>query len=432
MTFYNRMQLVAYQVPTDKFYRKNEQSPEVRLPAGPACAIKSKLLDGMLDSMKAQLSADAFSRVMRMIAVAERASESLAIDPVPNTLKLFMAPEFYFRPEQEGGESWSYKPEEQALIMKALALVFSDPKYASWLFVFGTITSHETIGDFVKRVPNFPDPSRLPKMALKALLVWNTAIIVEGGVNKPIALKKLHYSGADDISRKFWPEFTNDNYTNLDVRLKNEYRVTAQDYLVMSKKNGQAESIIPVGDNLTLGVEICMDHAIGVVAQAFEEQQKYGRLDAQLVTSCGMRVAERSLVIGEKQFVFKMDGASTTAADWNPPWNASEIQTVIGWTNDQTPIASSINNLEQESDRKKAAWKQLNAIDEAIELKAPLKLDTGTLQACHYSSSGPDQQVAQMVPVDEACPQKLLVYHPVNLGSAVAQLVTDANAVSGN
>lgn len=425
MTYYNKFQLIAYQVPTDRFFKKDNNQvakSENRLPAGNRCQIASTRLNDMEQDLTAGLSADARSRLMRMIAVAEKAAASLNIDTARNTLKIFMAPEFYFRPELKGTTSWSYTLAEKELIEKALGKVFSAKEYESWLFVFGTIVWNRTTSSLVNGAPELAAVKDDPKLAElgDTPFLWNAAIVMEGGADKAFTLVKRHYSDADDIDAQYRVESAAVARSALDG-LAHKSKSKMRDYLLKLKKESPSDPIFPVGDNLTLSLEICLEHEHRVVPTAFEKLKgKYPRIDLQLVTACGMRVQERNLCIGEKQFVIRVDGAGNVIPDWPSPWDFPiEIQQVLGLTNGGVPYTSS--PYAKDADRK-SKWEDINtnAIAEQISLQGDLKLATGDLMAGRFKEE--NNKVTELqLKVDEAFPQKLIIFRAIEFEHGVAK-----------
>jgi hypothetical protein len=417
VTYYNKFQLIAYQVPTDRCFKKDNgkiEKAENRFPAGDRCQIASTRLKDMEQDLTAGLSADALSRLMRMIAVAEKAATSLDIDTARNTLKIFMAPEFYFRPELKGTTSWSYTLAEKELIEKALGKVFSAKEYESWLFVFGTIVWHRTTTSLVNGAAELADVKKEAKLAEvgDTAFLLNAALIVEGGTDKAFTLVKRHFSDADDIDARYRLEGAAVAKSPLNDALSHPSKTKLRNYLTKLKDQSLADPIFPVGDNLTLSLEICREHELRVVPVAVEKlKDKYRRLDLQLLTACGMRVQEKNLCISDKQFVIRVDGAANVIPDWPGPWDYSiEIQQVLGRTDDDgAPYTSSPYAKEME---RQEAWRKINGNPKEIPLQGSLKLKAGDLMVGRRETQA-NQVVDVQKQVDAAFPQQLLIYSPL-------------------
>ncbi|MCA9704728.1 MAG: carboxypeptidase regulatory-like domain-containing protein [Myxococcales bacterium] len=76
---------------------------------------------------------DIEARCQIMQQIVAHAHQQAAIDSRPTTLKLFMAPEFYFR-----GRRGAYPIEMLSKIPEQLRQETDKPKYADWMFVFGS------------------------------------------------------------------------------------------------------------------------------------------------------------------------------------------------------------------------------------------------------------------------------------------------------
>jgi hypothetical protein len=426
VTYYNKFQLIAYQVPTDRGFKNdngNVVKSETRLPAGQRCQIASTRLNDMEQELTAGLSADALSRLMRMIAVAEKAATSLDIDTARNTLKIFMAPEFYFRPELKGTTSWSYTLAEKQLIERALCRVFSAREYESWLFVFGTIVWYRTASSLVNEAEDLLAVVKAdPKLADlgDTPFLWNAALIMEGGTDQLFTSVKRHYSEADDIDLQYRALPAAVARSPLDGLLPKS-KSKLRDYFTSLKKESPTEPFFPVGDNLTLGLEICLEHEEGVLPGVFRKLlQKYPQLDLQLITACGMRVKEPNLCITENQFVLRVDGAGNVITTFPAPWDYfSEIQQVMGETQDKKPYTCS--PYTEDADRKNK-WEEINQIAARLPLQGSLKLNTAGLQLARArKGEDPFNPIAFYVDADEACPQKLVIYRALELQHGVVK-----------
>lgn len=426
VTYYNKFQLIAYQVPTDRCFKNNNGSVvklESRLPPGDRCQIASTQLKDMEQELTAGLSADALRRLMRMIAVAEKAATSLDIDTARNTLKIFMAPEFYFRPELKGATSFSYTLAEKQLIEKALCSVFGAREYESWLFVFGTIVWHRTAASLVDEAPDLLKDVKDDPM-LQGLedtpFLWNAALIMEGGTDRLFTSVKRHYSPADEIDDQYQAVGAAVAKSPLNV-LAHRNKAKLRDYLNNLKKESTGDPIFTVGDNLTLGLEICLEHEERVLPVAFKKlQQKYPQIDLQLITACGMRVNESNLCITKSQFVIRVDGAGNVITNYPAPWDYfSEIQQVLGETDAKLPYTSSPYTKDEDS---KSKWEKINQIAGEIALQGSLKLNTtDLLLARAKEGDDPLSPIAFYEDAEKACPQKLVIYRALEFAHGVVK-----------
>ena len=199
---YTQFQLITYEVPTEsssspgkefqaKFKVQQDENKNAYLPV-------PKLKDN-----------DARIRLKRLTGVVDFARQNVQKNSIhPKTLKIFLAPEFYVRP-QKAGLARSYSGATALDIFNALRAMFAHKFFEHWLFVPGTIVWHTTAQDVMKTAPIF---LRSPAMLRTTTgnVIRNTAVIVKGGNAKaPFNIThKLYYSDADDIdNKKLWPGY---------------------------------------------------------------------------------------------------------------------------------------------------------------------------------------------------------------------------------
>jgi hypothetical protein len=418
---YYHFQLIAYQVPTERFNKKNDNGEyeklETRLPAGEKCPIQSAQLQDLEEQLQQGLSGDALNRLYRMIAVVEKAAASPQIDTSPNTLKIFMAPEFYFRPELKGSTSWSYNVDEKVLIEKALKSVFGTNSYQNWLFIFGTIVWHKTASQLVDGFSNLEGVKDQPAGLKDTPFLWNTALVMEGGTDRLISMLKRFYSDADDIAEQYQGIGGAVSKSALKA-IPFKSQTPVRQVLTKLKTDMTTECIFPVGDNRTLSLEICMEHSSSIAKAAFEKlQQKYPKVDLQLLTACGMRVEEKNLVVGEGQFVLRVDGLGNLPDGWGSPWDPSELQKVLGKKDDGTLFTSTPHQADEKKDLRKAKWTEVNQVADEIALQGALKLKADDLLAARRNA----QNVPVQLKLDDAFPQRIVIYESQLFDPADAQ-----------
>src|SRR4051812_29203739 len=129
---FTHAQFIAYEVPT-----------AAALPAGDfeldrveLCAPVEK--DAVFQESYAALSNDARARFARLLTLIDMVRRNEAARPQKSTLKVFMAPEFYFRP-QAGGAQRSYASSDVVAIQAMSRLIFSQKMLSDWLVVLGSI-----------------------------------------------------------------------------------------------------------------------------------------------------------------------------------------------------------------------------------------------------------------------------------------------------
>ncbi|CAE7409910.1 unnamed protein product [Symbiodinium natans] len=124
--------------------------------------------------------------------VCETARKKADYDPADSTLKVFMAPEFFFRGERGAYDANSVYgcdgdgPKCQGTIHTLLTLMkdfVADEKWKGWLFVFGTVIADE---------PKPDDPTKS--------LYYNAAPVLLGGSSERFLVTKQFISSIDFLS----------------------------------------------------------------------------------------------------------------------------------------------------------------------------------------------------------------------------------------
>lgn len=422
MAQYDRIQLIAYQVPTD-----------LPLPPGNVCDIKTlKLCAGVVDmdliASLTALSDDARSRVTRMLAVIDQAMQSRQWVQGEETLKVFMAPEFYFRPQQ-GDAARSYTEKDRHGVLSILRRVFAQKKLVGWLFVLGTIVWNLKGQNFLDDLALDASTELLENIA-KQDIVINTVLIAVGGYGLT-SYDKLHYSAADNIPAKYRAQVDKKRVprdpelaTIFDLNVNVQQRLTFSQYFEWMRKRNKAQSIQGIGARRWFGVEVCLDHDLRVLQEAYKDfakTQPNGAppLDFQLLTACGMRVQAKNVTVGNidkrYQYILRNDGISCIPSEWEAPYDPSEIQ-VVRTANPQGVLET----ITAQNGATKNAWKDLNVIVERIVLSNNLKLDTTGLTATvpehAYDRFGNIESVTMKEkPLDEWFPQRIAIYRPLPL-----------------
>jgi hypothetical protein len=232
------------------------------------------------------------------------------------TLKIFMAPEFYFR-----GRNGAYSPDiVSSIIPRMRALGTANGTYKDWLFVFGTavaaietqVTYCPTCGYNNSTIRYDRDPLNPAKTIAKCSLnpahvpttgnwgaeVQNVALIQHGGDTHLVA--KEYVSGID--------------YRNAPKILPTDpdrptVRMPGGNYLDVSSPQGSRDAYHRRGpaapiktdermggcifsiDGITIGLEVCLDHALGTVAAPYGRASAYaGTIQILLIPSYGMSI----------------------------------------------------------------------------------------------------------------------------------------------
>lgn len=208
-----------------------------------------------------------FNLMKRMMDEAHKVA-----DRSPDTLKVFCAPEFYWR----GGHSSGGVTEQLAAqIVQELSVAAADDKFESWLFVFGTIV---VVADGREQ---------------------NIAPVVAGGSaasQRFICTKKF-------ISTINFNDGHAGNYDPLQAYLKGSFEASgwaiADDGFVLCGK-------------VRICVEICLDHLEHIGKDLIIGQPWSAVPAIHIVTSCGMNLqpakGEEDRILGHSRIEFLQDG----------------------------------------------------------------------------------------------------------------------------
>jgi hypothetical protein len=376
---YRYFQLIAYRVPT-----------HCGLPAGkpPKLGTEAQtLLNNQLSELE-DPSPDLKARLYRMADVVDLAFSSDEIEESADTLKIFVAPEFYFRPEKdEVLAGRSYTEAEKNYLTAALGAL-RDKRFDNWLFICGTVVWAQDVSALAAAA----------KVDAKAkwskYTVWNTALVAVGGSQYRLINKKS-YAGADGISNRYWPQLeVKDDAkktvpTNIGSLTDNADNVRKlKDYL--DSELDPARSIFEAAPGLWAGIEICKDHDTFTVNDGLAKLAKtsQGKIDLgfQILTACGMWIEQFRLRIGKGRSIVRADGAPS-----QPP--ASEIVRVTSVSSDQKKrTVTESDGADYQSDNTPKKQEALED-DDVVSLKG---------------IDGADA-------IEKACPQQLVIYKALPL-----------------
>ena len=262
---YNKIQLIAYHTPTLL------GSPTTK----PAAIVPPP------KQIIALSNNDEKYRAMRMYQVLLWSATDQAVDTNPNTLKIFMAPEFYFKTpgaaskggKRAAGAFGAYSFNTMINILECLHTIFTSPIKGAgkdllkhWLIIPGTIVS-DLPGD---------GKSYSSKGADNVYL--NTAAVIKGEKGG-----LFHYIHKYFISGIDGPPI--DKSISKTQPYKNVLEKLEQ------KGHDEFDSYFFKIDNVSFALDICLDHAQGVSLYTAKE-----KVDIHLVTSCGMELIDKSIV----------------------------------------------------------------------------------------------------------------------------------------
>ena len=219
-----------------------------------------------------------------------------------HTLKVFVAPEFYFR-----GRRGAYSIKTYGKIVDRLRGFVRQLKYKNWLFIFGSI------------VCRLDDARR--EMA-------NIVFVQKGNSGEEGArvVVKEHMSKMDFLQR------SNDSNLTLDLVSEHVNYLPAGLKKTLNSRGKPTEIIYDANrgkgkeqqkwsydgagiftiDGITFGVELCVDHRL---RRLWRSPVKVGqnRVMVQIIPSAGMAVLPQSVVAKLDGLVFNCDGAGTMA-----------------------------------------------------------------------------------------------------------------------
>lgn len=365
---YSKFQFLAYHVPTDK-----------RSPVGDPI-VTELFTENDLQALKnAVPDADLVSRFTRFMAVVQLAMAHQDVEPDTTTLKIFVAPEFYFRPYATANAR-SYTEEVKKKFVTYLDGFFQDNRFANWMFVLGTIVSHDDNKELLKTALGAAyNENQLPQGFVNGITAWNTALVVVGTVGVK-TFRKTHYSPGDDLDKIYWPK-ANENASFKDADRK-VVKVPMGNFFTNLENANKSSCVFEVQGAGLFGFEICRDHDVGVLrSKGYPEYAKTHANDFckalvfHVLTSCGMSLRSDKVALkSQGLFALAADG-QRVEGDWQNRAEAaypqSEIQSVMGFTQDQAkdPVMCTWQ-LDANLDK----WNTLNARKETLALPDELKV----------------------------------------------------------
>jgi hypothetical protein len=235
---------------------------------------------------------DALNRIRRLawVVQATYARGTLRWTESPGTLKIFVVPEFYFRPSFKVQKCCSYEADIAHRLVRELGRIFSGPEFNDWVFVCGTVIYHEIF---------YQSPT-----------YHNVAIIVRGGVDgTPQLVEKQTASGIDGVPRAKTPGGTPAGKASLA-----KYDSVLQHFIDAK--------------GLVLGVEICLEHAHHVLREVVAsytrtEPKQHPGVQLHILTAGGMGADLRGIAARTGGYLLRVDGVCS------PP---SELLKVVGWS----------------------------------------------------------------------------------------------------
>ncbi len=259
---------------------------------------------------------DALVRLRRLAYVVDLARQQLVqrggfrlTKDSANTLKVFLVPEFYFRPPLAAcaeflSDTYSFRARNK--ILDALDVMFRHADFTDWLLACGTVMWN----DFVSDVR--PGQTRTP-------IYFNTAVLVRGGplgslhVGDPLGslhvVEKKVPSNIDGV-----PQATFSDGSTANAGPANDPQLKPFFESWKNRKN----QIVDVS-GVSVGLEICLDHAndpryrvLRSVVRDWKSQtgQKQRGVQLHILTAGGMPADWGSVAARAGGYLLRNDGLS--------------------------------------------------------------------------------------------------------------------------
>lgn len=320
MPDYTNIQFIAYEIDT---------APK------DAVFVNGQLIGGTYLGLP-DISQDIAQRAQLMFDAIQTAAANAAVSADSATLKIFMAPEFFFR-----GPIGAYTMDQVQEVIGTLQGLLVGAQWANWMFVFGTIVGYSDIDNenleivlgntYNKAINSFYE-------------MYNVVLVQTGG-----------YATAAD-AEPLANVIMKENMSNMDfITMPTQgmdWRIVDHLPPLAPPGPGQEQQInnydglgIFQANGLTFGVEVCLDHLTGRLS-ASPVAPGQPMVMAQLVPSCGATLQNGAIVAQDNGYAFNVDGnvnpssvarqvnatlpiASTTAAvnpaNYNPVVDTAQL-----------------------------------------------------------------------------------------------------------
>lgn len=280
---YTHFRMIGYEVPTATF---QENGPVV---SGWDPGVSYREIARL--PVPDKINDDARVRLRRLAGVVDFAETKLqTLGDNANTLKVFVVPEFYFRPPADLGATYRHNTYPDIVskdILTTLEGMFVHADFSNWLFICGTMMWN-TLNDQTAKPVYF-----------------NTALYVLGGQTQGLhIIEKQLASGIDGVPVASAP--------SMDPQV-------AQ---VFANWNYRKQHVFAV-DNVTFGLEVCLDHLnyqYGRVLKrtlaawpAREGVAASPEVKIHVLTAGGMGIKLESVAAKVGGYIFRNDGITNPA-----------------------------------------------------------------------------------------------------------------------
>jgi hypothetical protein len=283
---YTHFRYIAYQVPTAAMIHGKVLSRFSR----------GKTLDTpILLGSDEKLNIDSRARIRRLLNVMIDAHELIKDNDNDSILKIFMAPEFYFRPNSTDA---AYSYDTYRAIKNCLReTIAADSRFNDWLVIPGTIIWKwdKTTG---KRPPHGGTD-----------VYMNSTLYIKHGVKSRV-IEKTQSSGIDGkpdetgIDRKYSDVVWGDYYKSEPKRKKHFFTI----------------------GTIGFGLEICLEHHLKILKDSLTIAGYPAGVAIQLLTAGGMPT-ERGSVVGKVDgYILRNDGFKTEGLYADPEIPPSPLE----------------------------------------------------------------------------------------------------------
>ena len=254
---------------------------------------------------------------------ADSFQESPDIDHIDNVLKVVSLPEFFWR-----GPFGAYTIEQvhslYGYFSKQLQHLIRDDFYNDFVFCFGTIIAARPVTAASKKSKNSTTvetasdvPPGQPQRHATEMEYFNFAPISRGGTNHhSYIVTKQYISTADFLSRSD----TLPNPAEENVRDYADFDPNLQAFFQQQLNTTIVQENVIVIDGIRIGIEICLDHRLGVLwNNRLTHHQGADLVDVLLITSAGMAIERGPNPVVPGGVVYLCDGSASSAACIRPP-----------------------------------------------------------------------------------------------------------------
>ncbi|WP_437590304.1 hypothetical protein [Sorangium sp. So ce1000] len=295
---------------------------------------------------QASITTDIQERVALMKEAIEKAAASPHIDTRSGTLKLFMAPEFYFR-----GPGGAYKLDDivgvgrsGTSLVRQLSDLVRVNKWSQWMFVFGTAMGFSERDSHSKWDYILPNYSWFPgSKAWRDYYkeVYNVALVQLGGggsqknaESRRRVVMKEHRSDIDFLEDP-----------QLGIALDRALHLSPGKKPGIGKeqqsRNDDGASIFSLADT-TYGLEVCLDHLEERLARS-PPAKGQDEVQVQVIPSAGMSINNDAVAVTRNGLVFHCDGLGNGLKKPNWRWGAHSAAIVaarspVTMDSERTPI----------------------------------------------------------------------------------------------